>query len=262
MDRSALLLAVARAASAAALRQDDAIEQRKLDGKRFEVRIRFGCAPPTPPVEAPQVAGARRPATTSPAGPFNVRYDEEDRTLRIRATPDLTLDEKPVKALAGEAVEAVEGFWMYRPWLLTDGCPAVSPPPEPQAATESAESGQDEPSAASDAAEPSEEEAKVLPERNHRVGLAQFFTKTDPRTGRRDERPYETTKVLPQDRQPSRQGYNLVLSGRLRNVPVGQVISCRAASLNAPPECIVSAEFDRVWIEDPASKDVIAEWGS
>jgi hypothetical protein len=260
MDRSSLLLAIARAASAAALRQDDATEQRKLDGKRFEVRIRFGCAPPTLPVEPAQAAGEKRPTLATPTGPFNVRFDEEDRTLRIRATPDLTLDEQPVKAIAGETVEAVEGFWMYRPWLLTDGCPVVASPPEPQTPTESPESGQDEPSRTRDTADASDAELKALPERNHRVGLAQFFTKTDPRTGRRDERPYETTKVLPQDKQPSRQGYNLVLSGRLRNVPVGRVINCRVASLNSPPECIVSAEFDRVWVEEPGTKEVIAEW--
>ena len=42
MNRSAVLQAVAKAASAAALGRDDAAEQRSLDGDRFEVRIRFG----------------------------------------------------------------------------------------------------------------------------------------------------------------------------------------------------------------------------
>ena len=76
MNRSAVLQAVAKAASAAALGRDDAAEQRSLDGDRFEVRIRFGCA---------VAGGAAAPAK----GPFNVRFDEKERTLRLRATPDL-----------------------------------------------------------------------------------------------------------------------------------------------------------------------------
>ena len=49
MDRAGLLKAVGAAASAGALGQDDADAQRKLDGKKFEVRIRFGCATSAPP---------------------------------------------------------------------------------------------------------------------------------------------------------------------------------------------------------------------
>ena len=51
MDRAALLMEVAKAASASALGKDISNDLRKLDGKRFEVRIRFGCAPPASPPE-------------------------------------------------------------------------------------------------------------------------------------------------------------------------------------------------------------------
>ena len=93
-----------------------------------------------------------------------------------------------------------------------------------------------------------------------RVGIAQFFTKADSRTGRRDQRAYETTKVLAEGERPSPEGYNFVLSGRLRALPEGRVINCRAPSFDRPPDCVVSAEFDRVWIERPNSKAVVAEW--
>src|ERR1700741_3492845 len=43
LDRAALLLAVARAPSATAIGAEDRVSQRELDGKRFEMRIRFGC---------------------------------------------------------------------------------------------------------------------------------------------------------------------------------------------------------------------------
>ena len=97
---------------------------------------------------------------------------------------------------------------------------------------------------------------------NPQIGVAQFFTNTDPRTGRRDHRPYESTKVLAENEQPSADGYNLVLSGRLRAQPLGRVISCRSAGVEAPPQCIVSADFDRVWIENPRTKEILANWAN
>lgn len=222
MDRAGLLTAVAKAASASALGRIDSAEQRPLDGKRFEVRIRFGCA------TTPQLV-------KETAGPFNVRFNSEDRTLRLRAAPDLTLDEPQIAALAGERVEAVEGFWMRRPWLLADGCPAG----------------------------PADQQTDGTPQASdQRVGLAQFFTATDSRTMRRDDRAYEATKVLGADEAPSRQGYNVVLSGRLRQLPQRRVILCRTRGAGAPPECVVSAQFDRVWIEEPSSKAILAEWGN
>ena len=243
MDRAALLQAVAKAASAAALGQDSAAAPRGLDGKRVEVRIRFGCAPT---VQAKAGAGAK---PTPKKGPFNVRFNSEDRTLRIRAAPDLTLDDPEVASLAGETVEAVEGFWMYRPWLLTAACPAR--PQEPQPAGE-----------AGDASEPAASEPAAARPSGRRVGLAEFYTHTDARTARRDGRAYEATKVLAEGQLPSPQGYDLVLSGRLRPAPGGRVITCRVESVDSPPDCIVSAQFDRVRIERPDTKDIVAEWSS
>ena len=56
------------------------------------------------------------------------------------------------------------------------------------------------------------------------------------------------------------QGYVLVLSGRLRALRGMGVIGCSAESPDSPPECIVSADFDRVRIEQPSSREIIAEW--
>ncbi|HEX6219079.1 MAG TPA: hypothetical protein VFZ35_07380, partial [Sphingomicrobium sp.] len=187
MDRSGLLLAVARAASAAALGRDDVADQRRLDGRRLEIRIRFGCP-----------NGVERPmAAAMAAAPFGIGFEPEKRTLRVRATPDLTLDSAGVKALGGEEVEAVEGFWIYRPWLLTDGCPAIPQAAAPEAEEEDGETG-----------EQSRDEPQADPEpapRGSRVGIAHFFTKSDPRTGRRDNRSYEATKILAEGEEPSRQ---------------------------------------------------------
>jgi hypothetical protein len=241
LDRAAILLAVAHASSSAALGADDLEQQRLLDGKLFELRIRFGCP------AGGDGSGGRR---------FSVSLDEAQRTLRIAAVPDLTLEDPRVASLAGETVEAVEGFWLRRPWLLSAQCPvaAQAPPQFESPPPTEAKRGSKAPDA-DDKAPP-----VSPPPAAQSVGIAQFFTTTDARIGRRDTRPYETTKVLAEGEQPSGEGYNLVLAGRLRAMPGGRVISCRVTSGDAPPDCVVSAVFDRVRIERPDTKATLAEW--
>lgn len=158
--------------------------------------------------------------------------------MRVRAAPDLTRDNPRIAAIGGESIEAVEGFWMRRPWLLNSGCPVT-----PQLPAAAAVRQQGEPDVS-----------------DQRVGIAQFFTATDPRTARRDGRPYEATKVLDEGAQPSRQGYDLVLAGRLKKLASGRVIVCRTSGVETPPECVVSAQFDRVRIDTPDGKTTLAEW--
>ncbi|HKX90861.1 MAG TPA: hypothetical protein VJM15_00335 [Sphingomicrobium sp.] len=228
-----MLRAVAQVASAAALGKSRLEDQRRLDGKLFEFRIRFGCSRESgEPAEDPV---------------FSLRFDPETRTLRLRAAPDLAPTSAGIAPLVASEVEAVEGFWVRRPWLLTAGCPVSLTPVETEEVAE-----KDNKPAATPVIDPASS--------RHHVGIASFFTKSDSRTGRRDRRPYEVTKVLKADEAPSPQGYNLVLSGRLRARPQGQVINCRVTSPDSPPQCVVSAHFDRVWIELPQSKAVLAEW--
>lgn len=236
-DRGDLLIAIARAASAAAMGTDDAVVQRDLDGDRFEFRLRFGC--PRPDSEEPG------------AGPFSVRFDRESRRLRLSAAPTVSADDPVVTAIAGEEVEAVEGFWIERPWLLAAGCPAVPPPEQAETEAKPAEAADTEGDTNINPATP------ILP----RIAIAQFLTADDPRTDRRGKRPYEAAKTLPEGSEPSQQGYDLVLSGRLRANGNGKVISCTVISPDQPPTCMVSALFDRVWIRHPGTDEIIAEWG-
>jgi hypothetical protein len=231
LDRAAVLQAVAKAASAAALGQDDKIAQRELDGDRFTVRIRFGCPSPEPSVEN---------------GPFSVRYDVDGRRLQVRASPDLTEVEPWIAALGGDTIEAVEGFWMRKPWLLAPGCPVAEQ--APSSITPKSTDGGSQP---------------VTTAGNEwRVGIAQFFGATETRTTRRDHRAYEATKTLSEGQPPPAQGFDLILSGRLRELANGRVIACHVASHRAPPECVVSVSYDQVRIERADTQETLAEWGS
>ena len=231
LDRAAVLQAVAKAASAAALGHDDRSAQRGLDGDRFEVRIRFGCPTPTPSVAA---------------GPFVVRYDGESRRLQVRASPDLTEGEPWIAKLGGDTVEAVEGFWMRKPWMLASGCSVAEQAPASEATQETSDDTQRMPIAASE----------------WRVGIAQFFKAADARTTRRDHRAYEATKTLEEHQPAPSQGYDLILAGRLQELPNGRVIACHLLSPELPPECVVSVTFDQVRIERADTKEILAEWSS
>lgn len=228
MDRAALLLAAMRAASEAALGRTDEEEQRKLDGRRFELRMRFGCDS-TAPDDQTQSRGWS--------------FDEKRHVLSLTVEPEIADGFPVIQSLESEGYEAGEGFWFHRPWLLKAACPAV---PERE---------QDP-----DEAPPPVETPPTALFPPQRIGIAQFFTKTDARTHRRDNRPYKTTKVLAEGETPSAAGYDLVISGRLRRLTDGRVIACRNESLAAPPSCIISAQFDNVSIETPGTGETIAKW--
>jgi hypothetical protein len=238
IDRAALLGAVARAASAAAAGADAPDEVRNLDGRQFTLAIRFGCS---------------GPATSSERKWLRWSHDADSRTIRLYARPTISSDEPLLGRLGEQEFEAVEGFWIPRPWLLEPACPAT-------AAIRQAEE---------DAAEPdSEQHDKAEPEPEPepapswpRIGIAQYFTSADSRTGRRDSRAYEARHMLAEGEAIPSTGFNLVLSGRLRAIAGRQVIECAASNADSPPECIISAEFQRASIEKPDTGEVIAEWG-
>ena len=230
MDREALLFAVARAASARAVGMDDRAPQRELDGQPFEFKVRFGCEGPAKDLRSAALGWS---------------YQSDKDTLRLRATPTVGADDPVAAKIGGEAVEAIEGFWVPRPWLLQATCPAYTTPAEP--AVEIAQSADQE-------AQP--------PLRWPKVGIAQFFAPTDARTRRRDSRAYEVVKTVEQGASVGSQGFNLVLSGRLRPAPGKRVIECVAVDRDAPPDCIVSADIDEVRMEQPGDGSVLARWSS
>jgi len=209
LDREALLVAAIRARSAAATGADDRMAQRQLYRRRFEFRIRLGCN------------------ILAPGAPDTVeaRYDAEARRVQLRASPDLTMESQPVAEIAGEGVEAVEGFWIRNPWILSPSCAgATAGAPE--------------------------------------IGIAQFFTAEDPRTERRDGRPYEIAVPLPEGATaPTAGSWDLVLRGRLRGWNSNRVILCRPRQGVGRPACIISVELDDVSIEEVGSGRQLAYWG-
>jgi hypothetical protein len=105
LDRRGLIIAALSAATAAALKEDDSVAQAELKGKRFQIRIRFGCS-----------------ADDIKTG-SGWTHDAAKGVLRARVRSDL--DGKLLKAggLADGTYEGAVGFTLRRPWMLADGCP-------------------------------------------------------------------------------------------------------------------------------------------
>lgn len=173
--------------------------------------------------------GCSGPSAKFGDGAMSWSYDPETQALKIRAAPDISLESPMVKTIAGPEVETVQGFWVMRPWLLVPSCVEAA-------------------------------ERPGFEVQQPEAGIAQFFTGEDSRVQRRS-RPFEAVQKVEEGKIPDEQGFDLVLTGRLKELPDGRVIKCAATGPSRRPACIASAEFDRVSVENAETRSVIAEWG-
>lgn len=212
LTRADLLAGVALAASAHGAGSTYPKAVAELAGRRFTLAMPFGC-------DGPAEAGAGASYTLGSGG----------RALKLTAQPEqwTNTDWKQSFADIGE-VEALEGFWLRRPWLLESACPAKFP--------------------ALPGALPSPET----------VGLVRVFEAEGSRLLRRGDRPYEITRKVDPETPPPAGGFRLVLEGRIAEAK-GQPVRCRSARPDQRPTCLVAVEFDRVAIEDPQG-ETLAQW--
>jgi hypothetical protein len=220
LSRADLIEAAGAAASAYASGANATSAEPTLAGRRFRVVLSFGC-------NGPQTRDSGDFASWS-AG-------QDGGTIRISIRPQIWTDSSFVRELGGsEEIEAVQGFWIPRPWMASEDCPAqmvdpleaAPPPPSPQT-----------------------------------LGLAVFRKKGDSRLGSRDEHPYETVIKAPAPGQPAApQGFRLVLEGRLDSYADGSAVRCRSVSPDQRPVCLFRVDLGRVAVVDPVSGQQIAEW--
>ena len=219
LERTQLLAAAAAATDAVAGSQPLPAKNASLVGRSFVIRLPFGCNGPLTDLES-EWAG------------WN--YNSKTKALKLRAQPELWGDEPWVQAIAGETpFEAVEGFWIRRPWTNAQSCPAALG--ENRADGEGAAGRQT-------------------------VGIAQFFAPGAPRTMRRGSRPYAVTVKADEDIPDAPREYHLLLSGRIVGFADGQPVHCWNEADSLRPVCLIAAEFSRVAFEDVAGGKALSEW--
>lgn len=212
IDRAAFLEAMAAAASAHTAGDEN--HPNTLADRRFAVRIRFGCAGP-----------AEEGSTES------IRWTAaaDAQSFRVRAEPDLVSTGLAPLTVTTLGVEAIEGFWVPRPWLRSDACPAQ---PEEENISQAAPT----------------------------VGLAQYFTADDSRVRRRSGRAYESVVRISGSDELPKNGLTLLLEGRFRGWPNGRIIRCWGTGVSSPPSCVASVQMDRAVIERPDDNSSLVEW--
>ncbi|RZJ03554.1 MAG: hypothetical protein EON89_11255 [Brevundimonas sp.] len=217
LTRSNLLQAMDVAAAAYAAGQE--VRGSSLVGRRFAVRQSFGCSGPT-----------RTPGEANvPDGLPDWSRDERRQAEKLTLAPVDWTGASFMDA-GSDDWEAVEGFWLTRPWMRADGCPR------------------------SETAPPNTDHAGSSPQT---AGLAAVFEEDGSRLGRRNGRAYQFTLRDHGDQAAS--SYRLVLEGRMTSFANGQAIRCHAAGIDQRPVCIGAVKLDRVAFEDAGGK-TLSEW--
>lgn len=248
MDRAALLTAVAAAASDYAAGIDDRQAQLALDGKRFEFRIPFGCAS-----DASILDRNLKLAVRPDGKAYEVSAAMNIGLVEVEALfpepPTEAADAPANQVAANEAVaatdhiEAAEGFWVARPWMLSAQCPVAATP-----ATAPTPDG--------DSSEPSP--APAAPPQT--VGIVQYYGTSDSRVGQRGGKPLTKVETITALKTAPKEGAIVVLQGRLRHWPNGKVIQCRGDAQAGPPQCLISTTIDRMAFQRVDNGAIIAEW--
>lgn len=222
LGRADLIALAAAAADSAAAGRDPGPEIAQADGRRFELRLPFGCT---------------GPAGEDSAAPMRWRYDPEARALRISVGPVAWTPRDWWPADGADSVEAVEGFWVPRPWTSSEACPEAG----------------DRPAAAGT-------EPVTLP--GQALAVGQIFLADGGRGGRRDGKPYEAVvRVDETDLKIGGQGLRLRIAGRVARTPGGGPVLCRQpAGPEQRPICLVSVIMDEVAVENPATGETLATW--
>lgn len=219
LGRADLIALAASAADAAAAGRDPA--PADMDGRRFELRLPFGCA---------------GPAEKTSKAAMRWRYDSADSALRLHVAPVswAAADWWPNAAPPG--VGTIGGFWIARPWTSSEACPAG----EARAA-------------------PIDADPVTLP--GHTLALGQVFSADGGRGDRRGGEAYEAVVRVSEDELDTSAGFRVRITGRIARLPNARSVRCQQpAGPEQRPICLVGAVMDEVAIENAANDEVLARW--
>jgi len=221
LDRAAILTAINTAASDAAVGRAAPVAADALAGRRFRMRIAFGCPGPAPAGEtiATGVPGWSRSA--------------DGKTVRLSFTPaDWTGGDPSGPPVEG--FESVGGVWISHPWIRTADCPVAATPATGTSTI---------------AASPTVGLALLRADGASRLGRDDSRAFTHTVRGKGDAPTPDPVA-----------GYRLVLEGRLTPWADGRVIRCVVTRAESRPVCVAGVIIDHLAYEDGATGETLGEW--
>jgi len=242
MDRAALIRMAAIAASAEGA-GTAAPDQSAMIGRSFSITVRFDCA-------APALSWSR---------------DVGQKRIKLSARLQNWSASDLVKGLAPAQFDQVEGFWLTRPWILTDDCrlaplqvqaaaSAVDRLTVPPAPTEGQKAGDK-------ATDVAPRPASALPPQVQTLGLASFFSPGASRVPQRDGKPYEAVlKLTPELEAATGANLKMTLTGRIGQATPGRPVVCRASQPDRRPLCLIAVEIDALAFAVDGVDKPLAEW--
>ena len=261
------ILELARSAADAAASQQP-LAQSVVDAavhRRFTLYLPFGCAGPQPDDTAGMRDGLRW------------QYDAKKGVLRLHVAPQVWQAGQWWSGADVPELDAIEGFWISRPWSSSETCvanvPAAAPAMQPAEIAASTEPQAKD--AASKPAKPgkpvkAEDEAAIAsqvaavalsPAPAPTLAIAQFFPPDASRRALRRGAPFESVIRLPPEKFRHSAGFRVKLTGRIEQVPNGGPVRCiQREGTDQRPTCIVAASIEEVVIENPATGETLATW--
>ncbi len=195
-------------------------EVLKSEGRRFELRLPFGC---------------NGPAAADSTAAMRWRYDEAEGVLRVQVSPIVWTSADWWTGTPPASVEAIEGFWIPRPWTSSDACPV--------------------------AVETEVSSSEPVTLSGQTLALAQVSTSQAARQGRRDGQPLAASLRVPADQFDGSKGFRIRVTGRIANVPGGGPVLCRQpGGAQQRPICLVATEIDEIVLENAANDEILATW--
>lgn len=219
-DRAALLALAAAAADARSSGKPVPSAVAQASGRRFSIALPFGCAGP---LGEGDVTGT------------GWRYDTDSGALRLQVGSTRWT---PQDWFADDAagIEAVEGFWVPRPWTSAETCPATAVP--------AVEAG----------IQP------ITPE-DPSLAIGQVFREDSARQDQRDGDPYVAVVRTTPETLRVEAGFRVRLTGQLADPVGGGVVRCRQpGGPDQRPVCFAAATFDEIAIENAATGETLARW--
>lgn len=250
LNRAALLAALTEAGSALA---DGRERDTALNGRTVSVRMPFGCGGPTGG-DGATAEGLPR-LVRNPDGGLTLTVTPEDLKARIAADGIA-----PAAETSLDQWDAIEGFWIARPWSGLDACPAGAVATTATVTTSEAVKVEADRSKPAKAAVEATPPAQILSERT--AGLAAVVEADGSRLGRRQGQAY--AHVIRGEKgaaaSPAPGGYALRLEGRLTTFADGRAVKCVQRDLESRPVCVAALRLDRLAFEDGATGALLSEW--